>query len=84
VKWVWIDCFSKLLIDQNKYQILKDIGFNLCIVSPELQGREQDIKDYARFLEENKIFPDAICTKFHNISKWNDSIPVFISDSLIL
>lgn len=69
-KWVWVDCFSKLPITKENYKILKDNGFKLCLVSPELQGREQDIENYKQYLKENNITFDAICTKSYNIEKW--------------
>ena len=30
VKWVWVDCFTKLPIDNKNFQILKEAGFQLC------------------------------------------------------
>jgi hypothetical protein len=44
---------------------LKNSGFNLCLVSPELQGRnaEIEIPQLANLLAERGIKADAICTK---------------------
>lgn len=70
VKWVWVDCFSKIPINYDKYKLLKNEGLKLCFVSPELQGREGDIIPYKKYLTENNIVFDAICTKIYNISKW--------------
>lgn len=70
VEWVWVDCFTKLPINKENYQTLKESGFKLCLVSPELQGREKDILDYKKYLKENNIVFDAICTKIYNIEKW--------------
>jgi hypothetical protein len=70
--WVWVDCFTKLPIDNSSYQILKNEGFKLCLVSPELQGRPQDIKPYKEYLQSEGIVFDAICTKLHNIEIWNE------------
>ena len=70
VYWVWVDCFTKLPIDQKSFQILKDAGFQLCLVSPELQKRESDIEVYNDYLKRENIVFDAICTKLHNITKW--------------
>ncbi|MDQ1911646.1 hypothetical protein RAC89_14645 [Paenibacillus sp. GD4] len=71
VKWVWVDCFTKLPIDKNSYQTLKEAGFKLCLVSPELQGRPEDIPNYKKNLEKENIVFDAICTKLHNIKLWS-------------
>lgn len=72
VKWVWVDCFSKLPISQENYRILKNTNLKLCLVSPELQGRPNDIEKYKKYLSENNITFDAICTKSYNIKRWQD------------
>lgn len=72
IDWVWVDCFSKLPIDSHSYQVLKSSGFKLCLVSPELQGRPEDIQVYQSYLSKNEIIFDAICTKIHNINKWQN------------
>lgn len=70
VDWVWVDCFSKLPITQESYTALKSAGFKLCLVSPELQGRENDIEEYKKQLFIQGITFDAICTKHYNVDKW--------------
>lgn len=70
VDWVWVDCFSKLPIDRYSYKRLKEAGLKLCLVSPELQGRPEDIANYKDYLANEGIVFDAICTKFHNIELW--------------
>ena len=70
VDWVWVDCFSKLPIDRYSYQKLKQSGLKICLVSPELQGRPEDISTYKKYLDSEEIVFDAICTKFHNIDFW--------------
>lgn len=76
VKWIWIDCFSKLPITYENYKLLREHGFKFCLVSPELQSQEEKLESYKKYLEDNKIIFDAICTKIYNIEKWsynNDS-----------
>jgi len=70
VDWVWVDCFSQLPINQQNYKILKGAGFKLCLVSPELQGRKEDIQVYKEYLQKENIVFDAICTKSYNIDSW--------------
>lgn len=70
VEWVWVDCFTKLPIDQASFKTLKESGFKLCLVSPELQGRAEDIPNYKQQLEERGVQMDAICTKLYNIPLW--------------
>ena len=70
VEWVWVDCFTRLPINRENYEILKRAGFRLCLVSPELQGRDQDIEKYKQYLAAEGIVFDAICTKSYNIKRW--------------
>lgn len=71
VKWVWVDCFTKLPINTENFKILKDAGFKLCLVSPELQGRDQDIEEYKTYLNQQKVTFDLICTKYYNVERWS-------------
>lgn len=65
VKWIWVDCFTRFPLNSRDARRLVDAGFELCIVSPELQGRaaEVEIPALARQLDDLEISPDAICTK---------------------
>lgn len=65
VDWVWVDCFTHFPLSALDGQRLKDAGFNLCMVSPELQGRnaEAEIPQLARLMAECGIVADAVCTK---------------------
>ncbi len=61
VEWVWVDCFSKLPLDDNSYPRLRQ-HFKTCIVSPELQGHSLDM--IPLFAEQLRSYPvDAICSK---------------------
>lgn len=70
VKWVWVDCFSRLPITSESYAILKNNGFKLCLVSPELQGQPEKIDEYKAYLESEQIKFDAICCKTQNKQRW--------------
>lgn len=72
VKWVWVDCFTKLPIDNIIFNKIKAQGYKICLVSPELQGRNEDILPYKKKLLINNIYFDAICTKQNNIDTWKD------------
>ena len=72
---------TKLIENQVKYykstlenwtniqnEILKSAGFRICLVSPELHGRDEEVaKDYRKEMTHFKI--DAVCTKLPNIWK---------------
>lgn len=65
VDWVWVDCFTRFPLDAMDGRRLKDAGFKLCLVSPELQGRqaETEIPELIALLRERGIVADAVCTK---------------------
>ena len=61
IDWVWVDCFTKLPLDETSYSRLKE-HFKICIVSPELQAHDYSMID--AFAQQLKPYPvDAICTK---------------------
>lgn len=65
VKWVWVDCFTKFPIRGDEAARLEELGFSLCIVSPELQGRDPHaaIPAMRETLAKERIRPAAVCTK---------------------
>ncbi len=74
VDWVWVDCFNHFPLDEQQARRLKDAGFKLCLVSPELQGRDPaiEIPQLASLLEERHIVPEAVCTKRPDI--WEEMV----------
>lgn len=65
VDWVWVDCFTHFPLGEQDARRLRDAGFKLCLVSPELQGREANVEIHqlASLLKERNIVADAVCTK---------------------
>jgi hypothetical protein len=65
VDWVWVDCFTRFPLSAQDATELASAGFKLCLVSPELQGRDADfeIEQLALLLSERNIDADAVCTK---------------------
>jgi hypothetical protein len=65
VDWVWVDCFTRFPLNYADASNLKEAGFRLCLVSPELQGRDArtGIELLTRQLKDEKIVADAVCTK---------------------
>lgn len=65
VDWVWVDCFTHFALSGADAARLREAGFKLCLVSPELQGRPADteIPALAALLAERGITADAVCTK---------------------
>jgi len=65
VDWVWVDCFTVFPLSAVDGARLQQAGFKLCLVSPELQGRnaELEIPALRQLLCERNIVADAVCTK---------------------
>ena len=70
VRWVWVDCFTKLPINHEIYSELNGLGYKLCLVSPDLVNRENEIESYKKYLADEGIKFDAICVKFKNVNSW--------------
>ena len=70
IDWIWVDCFSKIPINKAQADELKSLGYKLCFVSPELEGRDKDIEAYKKQIADEGIAFDAICTKSYNIERW--------------
>lgn len=69
IKWIWVDCFTKLPINIKQFKLLKKANFKLCLVSPELQGVKNKVK-INKFKNNIKILNmhfDAVCTKYEKI-----------------
>lgn len=58
--WIWIDSFKHIWYDEKILAELKDKGFNLALVSPELHGRENDLEKFKKIVNAGLV--DAICT----------------------
>ncbi len=65
VKWIWVDCFTRFPLDGVQAARLHEAGFRLCLVSPELQGRDAatEIPALRALLEREGIVADAVCSK---------------------
>lgn len=70
IEWIWVDCFTKIPIGKKEEEELHSLGFKLCFVSPELEGRDKDIEEYKKYIQQTKMQFDAICTKGYNIERW--------------
>jgi hypothetical protein len=65
IDWIWVDCFTRFPLKEGEARALKECGFKLCLVSPELQGRTapDEVASLRRLLERDDVTPDAVCTK---------------------
>jgi len=70
VDWVWVDCFTRLPLDDATYARLSE-SFKICIVSPELEGHELGrIPEFVGQLAPYAI--DAVCTKRPDL--WKEAL----------
>lgn len=65
IKWVWVDCFTKFPLSKEDEIKLHNAGFNLCIVSPELEAHDpiEGIKKLKALFKEQNLQYEAVCTK---------------------
>lgn len=63
--WVWVDCFSRFPLSRADGQRLRDAGFKLCLVSPELHGRTdpEEVAAIRATAVREEIELAAVCTK---------------------
>ena len=67
-EWVWLDVFRGFPISRDEHDTLRKGGFRICLVSPELHGR--DIAEIARMQAQMKQLGcsvDAVCTKYPDL-----------------
>jgi hypothetical protein len=71
-KWVWVDCFTHIPLDMENYHKLKNSGYRICLVSPELQKHPlAAINLFQKQIEKMPV--DAICTKRPDL--WGEVLP---------
>lgn len=65
IDWAWVDCFTRFPLSADDAQRLVAAGFQLCVVSPELQGRdpETEIAAMRRTIADLGAPVAAVCTK---------------------
>lgn len=65
VDWLWVDCFTRYPLDAVQMRELAHAGFKVCLVSPELQGREpaKEVFTLRQWLEDESLTVAAVCTK---------------------
>jgi hypothetical protein len=69
-EWVWVDCFSKNPFELNNFIKIKNLGYKICLVSPDLLGRPEQISHMVDWLKLKNYSPDAVCVKSMNIKHW--------------
>ena len=72
INWVWLDCFKEFNISIKILKKIKRLNYKICIVSPNLHGRNISNKDKVFFkkIKKNKIKIDMICEKKPKFLLW--------------
>lgn len=70
LKWIWADTFTRFPLNRDIFVHMKELGYKICLVSPELQGQPERIEEYAKLIQMDHILLDAICTKLYYIERW--------------
>ena len=68
VNWVWIDTFTKLPLNQDSINILKN--FKTCLVCPDRWDRQEDIAFYKEKLQKINFRLNAVMTSRSTYNKW--------------
>ena len=64
--WVWVDSFHSIWFDDEYLKLIKNKGYNVALVSPELHMRSNEL-DYEKIKSLiSKKLVDAICTDMVN------------------
>lgn len=63
IDWVWVDCFTRFPLTPADAARLTGAGFKLCLVSPELQGRDAETGIAAMKAQVAGFDIAAVCTK---------------------
>ena len=51
VSWIWLDSFNGFYLTKNDATQIKKLNLKACLVSPELQGRQEEIESYSSQLK---------------------------------
>ena len=68
VDWVWIDTFTKLPLNQNSINVLKE--FKTCLVCPGRWNRLEDIVSYRTKIQKINFQLNAVMTSINTVKKW--------------
>ena len=71
-KWVWVDCFRNIPLNEKKYKLIKKYRYKICLVSPELHGRKIGNRNFLKLVREKKIKIDMLCTKQDYFKNWKN------------
>lgn len=67
--WVWLDGFERFPCSGEQISALRAAGYRLCLVSPELHGRDRsEVGPWRQRAHDTGAWGDAVCTR--ELSMW--------------
>ncbi len=69
-KWIWLEIFKKVKLKKHELQHIKKNNIKICLVSPELHGKNKEILKLKNFIKKKKFSVNAVCTKFQKKKYW--------------
>ena len=81
IGWVWADCFEGIPLPASEINALKNCGYKICHVSPELhwlntpKDWDELVNKFISNLISQRVMPDAVCTKLPYA--WKEAITKF-------
>jgi hypothetical protein len=74
-EWVWVDSFFQRSVAELELAELRQLGFKLCLVSPELHdpGRLEEAALLAIDVRNGSDIPDAVCTKYPDLWTFHEA-----------
>ena len=70
IKFIWLELFEKVYLKSNDLNFLKKNKIKICLVSPELHKKPNDINKIKNFIKKNRLEISFVCTKQKFIKNW--------------
>jgi len=69
-KWIWLEIFKDVMLKKKDIKFINDNKIKVCLVSPELHNKKNDITKVKKFINKNNIKISAVCVKYNFIKYW--------------
>tara|TARA_B100001123_G_C15343592_1_gene1036063 strand:- start:2420 stop:3016 length:597 start_codon:yes stop_codon:yes gene_type:complete len=71
-KWIWLEIFKLIKLKKKDLKYIKDNKIKICLVSPELHKKKNDINKIKKLIKKNNLKIAAVCTKMNFIKYWEN------------
>ena len=69
-KWIWLEIFKNIKITKSQKNFIKKNKIKICLVSPELHNKPQNLNKTKNYIKKYRLKISAICTKYKYKNKW--------------